>query len=661
MNKVEEFWESLSQEEKDKTLNSFKNAYESYIDEEVKRKEDIEAQIAQLDADYKAKWAIEKEMTYSDEKAKLMEDRSNIYSLISVKKKALMQQENVIECLSNGGTTVEISDHKENTYNKVPDFRKVSSEFISFDEDNILIDKKPAYIPFIDEDNYRRKSYRFDVVRVTKDTYLLAADGFHVDAPLKNNFILLTLDQLVLTTEYYFVKAKAEARTKAEQQNKDAEERFLKMPRERREHYVMHRHAYNSLPAKIQKTLSKEDFEKLSLEEREAIYIPVKRYGIPRIKRTVELNSMPQTFHDMYEYWVDPSVYKRSKSGIRDDKNGRFGDPKVFSYWRAYVEMMEFKISDLKAQRKDLEETYQKALETSFGESNTSTVLKKEYGILVKRQNGDEIKPVEVEQIKEAWASIQSVFGDLKPNAEKFNMKVSHSGKKLMFAMKALGVFIPSMGTIGVSNKFGEKEFRSTMSHEVAHFIDYIVGKLNGKRWATDDYEDTAGVIAFTFRNNMNKPKEHQTDYINATKECFARCLQQYYMMKTYGDEATVNYSSVILEHEMPIYNVDSMVTKNTFNEKLVPLIEKFFEEQKDVFKTTFDLDGSDDIVPIAEEKEEPIKEMEPIEKPQTKAVNTELTDAIDGLEIMLASAEGESLQELNDAIEGLKLMQGFQ
>jgi hypothetical protein len=42
------------------------------------------------------------------------------------------------------------------------------------------------------------------------------------------------------------------------------------------------------------------------------------------------------------------------------------------------------------------------------------------------------------------------------------------------------------------------------MAHEIAHFIDNRLGIKNGKRWETDNYESTAGIIAFTFRNSMN-------------------------------------------------------------------------------------------------------------------------------------------------------------
>ena len=77
-------------------------------------------------------------------------------------------------------------------------------------------------------------------------------------------------------------------------------------------------------------------------------------------------------------------------------------------------------------------------------------------------------------------------------------------------------MFVPSYGTIGISDKYGDNQFQSTMAHECAHFIDYFMGQLNGKRWDTDDFEGLAGRIAFEFRDSMNKPKKDQSKYINS-------------------------------------------------------------------------------------------------------------------------------------------------
>ena len=214
--------------------------------------------------------------------------------------------------------------------------------------------------------------------------------------------------------------------------------------------------------------------------------------------------------------------------------------------------------------------------------------------------------------------------------------------------MKAIGVYVPDMGTIGVSEKYGDKQFESTMSHEVAHFIDNFIGELNGKRWATDDYESAAGILAFTFRNNMNKPKSQQTDYINATKECFARAMQQYFGHKIYGDDAVVIQDAREGEASTPIYVASNFVNKENFETKIKPLIEQFLNENSNVFKTTVDLDETNEIEPIGTEtnvSEEPVKP------------NENIQDLIEGLEILLDASSDAQKQELSDVIEGLKLL----
>lgn len=628
MNKAEEFLSNLSEKEREGFLDEIKRVYDSYLSEEKDKLQSVLTKKSDIETEYEQIWSVEREMTYGDEKSKLMDKRMAIRKDIAIIEKDIVIQSNKVDCLSNFGKIVEIQDQKGNVYPSVCDYRSISTDSIMFDEENILTTPKPPYIPLINEKKFAAKSYKFDSIRLTKDTYLMAIEEFKADYSVSDfgsEYVLLTLDQLVLCTEYYFSKAKAEAKAYAEKRNEEIAERYFKMSEESRRKYMFHPNIYNSIPASEKKKITKEDFEKLSLEDREKIYIPVQKVGAKRIKREVELDTMPRSFHKMYEYFVDPSVYVRDSSGNKSDR-GKYGDPRVFEYWRAFVDMMQYKIKDIQIQRIDQSETYKKAFETSFGESNTNGALKSEYGIMVKRQNGEPINPIDIEQIRQSFSSIQAVFGNLKDVSDKYALKISHSGNKLMFAMKALGAFIPSINTIGVSNKYGDLEFRSTMAHEIGHFIDYFVGQTTGKRYASDDFEATAGIIAFTFRNKMNKPKDLMSDYINSTKECFARAMQEYYLLKVYGDDAVVNYSSTIIEHSMPVYNIDHNVSKSVFEESLVPLIEKFLEENKDVFGT---------LEPI-------ITESEP---------ETSIAELIESLELLLPD------EEIEVVIEGLKLL----
>lgn len=161
------------------------------------------------------------------------------------------------------------------------------------------------------------------------------------------------------------------------------------------------------------------------------------------------------------------------------------------------------------------------------------------------------------------------------------------------------------MQTVASTDKYGNDRFKSTLSHELAHFIDNYIGNLNGKRYASDDYEDTAGLLAFTFRNNMNKPKTEQSDYINATQECFARSLQQYFGTETLGDDASYSVSVKELDRTEPMFVNDNFVPKEKYYSVVKPLIEKFFQENEDIFKFTVEISDTDVSLPIVSNYDE--------------------------------------------------------
>lgn len=547
------------------------------------------------------KKSLGSEYTNWDEKQKLNESIDNLNMFI-------LNQENVVKVLENNGLIYNLTDQHGFQYTNIPDFRKVDSTEFNFDENNVLTIPTPKYIPFIDEAKFREHSYVFDAIRITEDSYLICLGNYSKKQREKNVFCIATLDQLVLIIDYYYLKEKAFNIEIAKRSNEKSRENYFSLSEEKRRYYMFQQGIYYSLSAINKKKISKEDFESLDLEGREKYYLPIKRHVVKRITSKLTDKSMYVSFHNMYEDFID-----KTKTIII--KNGkRYANEIVLSYWKDFAKMINYKLSDIRTQREDYSDTYKQAMETSFGESNVDTILKDKYGILIKRQNGDKIKPFEIDLIEKSWVKIQKAYGNLKAESVKNNLKISHSGEKLMFSMKALGVYIPLMGTIGVSNKLGEVDFRSTLSHEVAHFIDNFIGKLNGKRWATDDYESLAGKIAFTFRNSMNKNKNDQTDYINATKECFARAFQQYFGMKTEGEGAiTKNVDRNIAPEGIEIWKHPNFVNKLTFKDEVEPLIEQFLKENLDVFETTVDIDGTNDLAPITEE-EVVVKTEEPIE-----------------------------------------------
>jgi hypothetical protein len=520
--KVREMIASLTPEQLAELQNSFAETMDTIKNESVEKLETLKVELERLQTEKKS---LGSEYSNWDKKQELNQ-------AIEIVSGSILNQENVIKVLENNGLIANITDQNGYEYKDVPDFRKVDTSDFTFDEKTVLISPIPKYVPLINEEKFKGHGYVFDAIRITEDSYMVSLGSYSRKEKEKNNFFIATLDQLVLIIDYYYAKAKAKNIEEANRANERSKERYFALSDSQKRYYMFHRNIYESLSVANKKKISKEDFEALDLEGREKYYLPIKTYGVKRIVSKLGEGEMWVSFHNMYEDLID-----KTKT-IINQKGKLYADPTVIKYWRDFVEMINYKLKDIKIQREDYSDTYKQAIETSFGESNVDTVLKEKYGILVKRQNGDKIKPVEIDLIEKSWIEIQKVYGNLKAEALKNNLKISHSGEKLMFAMKALGVYIPQMGTIGVSNKLGEIDFRSTFSHETAHFIDNFIGKLNGKRWATDDYESLAGKIAFTFRNSMNKSKSDQTDYINATKECFARAMQQYFGIKTEGDDA---------------------------------------------------------------------------------------------------------------------------
>lgn len=616
------FIDSMTEEQKASLVGALRQGVSDLISKfEVELVENEEA-IVRKKQEELSLWETERTLDYSAQvlKAESNNKRTIIRIQIKAHENKIRSLKNLILCLQNNGMIVQLEDQLGFVHTQIADFRQVNTDSILFNEDTILVDEKPVYIPTIDEENFRQKGYVFDAIRYDKNSYLLSTSKYEQSKDFEgySHFVIVTLDQLVLISEYYYMVAKANANKKAEEQTKRVEEYYDKLSYEKRNSFLNQKGYYRAgLPVAVQKKISQADYEALSLEEKEKLYKPFKKYGAERLKTKLGDNEMWVSFHEMYQRFVNKDAHPVNKFGeLQVGKRagmGLYGNPEIFKYWYAFREMMDYKIKDLRAQREYLSEGYLTALETSFGESNTSTALKEKFGILVKRQNGDEIKPNEINQIEEAFTDIQKIFGNLKNIALKKNLKVSHTGKKYAFSGgRALGIYIPSMGTVASTDKYGNDRFKSTMSHELAHFIDNYIGNLNGKRYASDDYEDTAGLLAFTFRNNMNKPKNQQSDYINATQECFARSLQQYFGIESLGDEASYSVSVKELDRTEPMFVNDNFVPKEKYYSEIKPLIEKFFLENEDIFKFTVDIDNTNNVsLPIVNENQDNSNEIE--------------------------------------------------
>lgn len=482
------------------------------------------------------------------------ESRESLSIQINQLTTQIMCQENTVLA----GTSKVIQDKKEREY-LVPSFLSTPSLAIAFDEDTILGEVPPIYIPFINEDTFRMKGYVFDVIRISPDEYILATNGY--TEKVEPCYVLVTLDQLVLINDYYYTKAKATEKKKAADRTLLQEQYYDKLPLAKREAFLNQKGFYNSIPSVLKKKITKEIYEKLTFEEKEKLYKPFKRYGSKRLVSKLDENHMWLSFHRMYELFINPSAIQ-PKPGTANQE--------VFNYWTMFREMMAWKINDIKVQREIESENYKAAIETSFGESNTSDILYSEFGILVKRQNGDAINPAEIEQIQAGWNNVINIFGDLKKWSREIGLKISHTGIKNVFAMKAIGVYVPNMKTIATSNKYGPKTFNYVLAHESAHFIDNMLG--GNSRYFTDNYEDIGGKIAIFLRKNMNKKSD--SSYINATKECFARALEQHFAIQQDGDLAEV-FESAVGGNIVTYYSADSYLNKEKYTE-IKPLIEQF-------------------------------------------------------------------------------------
>jgi hypothetical protein len=184
----------------------------------------------------------------------------------------IRNENNSIKAVKNGSSLVSFTDKKGLEHKDIPDFIRTNTSFISFDEENILQAPAPDYIPLIDEEIFAQKGYVFDAIRIDKDTYILATNGYKefVDRDrfgdektlaedFEQGYVVVTLDQLALISDYYYTRAKAQEKERANQANKRTEDYYDAMPREKREKYFAQQHFYLRLPVAVKKKISELD------------------------------------------------------------------------------------------------------------------------------------------------------------------------------------------------------------------------------------------------------------------------------------------------------------------------------------------------------------------------------------------------------------------
>ncbi len=570
--------DSLSPQALSEMKNQVKTAMDELLRSEEQALSDLLIKKSSLEAEKNELYEQEKKLD-SNEKYPIFHKRQELNTVIRSLETPIRNQQNVVLALKNGGTLNELSDKKGNTFTKVPSFLDVKTNVISFDIETILTTTPAAYIPVIDESVFKSKGYIFDSLRISKDTYLLATNGYHyktkVDTAGINGFVLVTLDQLALISDYYYLKAKALLQKDADDANKRREEQWDRMPEEKRKNWLENTSAaslYASMPQAKRKLITLEEWKLLTWQEKEKIHKFVGRSGPKKMVSKLDDQHMWVSYHSMYEAFINPEAVQA----------GGYANKEAFNYWRHFREMLDWKIKDIQVERETDSQGRKIALETSFGDSNIVDDLRDYDGLFVKRQDGSEIKPVEVNQISDSFRAVEKIFGPLSFHASEYGLKISHTGSKYVFASKAAGMFVPDMKAIAVSNKFGEVQFTQIFAHELAHWIDSLLGG-NG-RYASGNYESTAGQIAYTVKKGMNKTGDSK--YINASVECFARAFEQYFAVETHGEDARLQYSHVALQGNIPYFIQDNYVPKPLYDSTLKPLIEQFLKENKDWFKS---------------------------------------------------------------------------
>lgn len=198
------------------------------------------------------------------------------------------------------------------------------------------------------------------------------------------------------------------------------------------------------------------------------------------------------------------------------------------SAWKAFHENLSElnqKLEDMELESLDNENTHTKGELTSYGDSNLSSALLNQYGVKIKRQNGEAVTFNEAEKIQNSLDEIFKVFGDLSPVFRQYGLKISFAGDKRMHARKAIGIFYNVYKAIGTS----ENDMTQTLSHEIAHFMDFYATQSRQikRAHASDEEGSLERKISKIFRQNMNK-KQH-TAYQNRSCECFARAFEQYF------------------------------------------------------------------------------------------------------------------------------------
>lgn len=424
------------------------------------------------------------------------------------------------------------------------DYTKVVPKNIALANPKTILDNpRPSWIPELDSDFFKYTNNRIVAVKLSDDKYFLKTSRKVVGTGGSEG-VLVSLDVLSATQHYYLNKVKAENKKYIEEYRNEKIKKYESQIQELKQ-------KENS-----GQTLSEADkFNLWRAEENLKNPQKIKPMGIKPV-RTLADNKMT---------YVQSNLF------------AQMGIVKLKDKWEANTELvrdLKQKMSDMQIQYEDMLNTYAKGQETSYGDKGLKNDLLKSHGVKVKRQNGDEITPSEINDISQALNAIYKVFGNRKEMCEKFGLKISHSGKVLMHARTASGIYFPAFRAIGVSKKRGSQAFGFTLAHEFGHFMDNYLGDGKGLYFDSDKAGSLSNQIADTFRSSMEVPQK--SNYQNRTCECFARAMAQYVAFK----------SGYLEDYQSSKNTAGNHPSAKDFESKISPLIDQWLKENSSFLKS---------------------------------------------------------------------------
>ncbi|TGL58623.1 hypothetical protein [Leptospira jelokensis] len=302
----------------------------------------------------------------------------------------------------------------------------------------------------------------------------------------------------------------------------------------------------------------------------------VERFFQEKEKSKIGPRSRVKIYKNNTMGYTQLDIYKQKLFALGKKNRLPGSDPRYRELWslhRKIDEVLGYVATDYELRFKDriTDGTYQKGEETSYGDSGTVNDLYDSLGVKVKMQNGSQVDKSSLKEVESGLKEVFQVFGDRSSMAKNFGLKISHSGKKMQHARKALGIYFPSFKAIGVNFIGHEESPNLTLAHEFAHFMDNYIGVREKKSFfASESGTGIESEIANVFRDGMARDFKAKA-YWSRSCECFARALECYFNKKT---------------NKPHIYRNGANPEEKYFEEKVAPLVEKFFQEKSEILKS---------------------------------------------------------------------------